>query len=186
MGTDIDSALDEVYYGRHNRHDGGIPASLGARTIFDIKRAHQRMLKQQESERLERERRQKRKRAREEAQRRYLEESEAIAKKRAETDETFRIYERRRLQTHSEISLWQEEGWVAWWAALRLASRNEFVREADYNETDPAADTVRYMLLRSLLKQLSLFHGFSENTGRSVAAAIFVRGLASWNLHKTD
>jgi hypothetical protein len=178
MGTDLDAALDEVYYGRHCRHDGGIPASLGARTSYDIKWAHQRMLKRQAKEREDLERQEKKARARDYA----VECAERRTRAQVRVDKQAKIVERRHDKARHEVSLWQEEGWEPWWKLLTLAARKSWIQQADYNETGVGADTVRYLLIQTHLKELALEHGFSEKMAKAVAAAIFSKGFASWSL----
>jgi hypothetical protein len=182
MGTDIDAALDEIYYGRHCRLNGGIPASLGARTSYDIKYAHQRLLKRQAAERLELERQEKKKAAREHA----VECAARRSRAQVKVDLQVQVFERRRRRAANKVSLWQEEGWEAWWSLLQLAARKWWIQQADYNETGDGADTVRYLLLQTHLKELALEHGFSEKTGKAVAAAIFINGFVSWSLVAKD
>ena len=181
MGTDLDAALDEVYYGRHCRHDGGIPASLGARTSYDIKWAHQRMLKRQAKEREELERQ-----AHEEANKARRQYAVECAERRTHAqvrvDEQAQIFERRCDKARHEVRLWQDEGWEPWWKLLTLAARKSQIQKADFNETGVGADSVRYLLIQAHLKELALEHGHSEKMAKAVAAAIFTQGFAAWSL----
>ena len=180
MGTDIDAALDEVYYGRNNRHDGGIPASLGARTSYDIKYAHQRMRKRQEAERVEAQRQAKKDRAHKKAlERIHLQEIAQTARVAAhqKAHEEAWCIERRRQVARNEVFLWQREGWEPWWELLGLAARKPAIQQADYNETGAEADTVRYFLLQAHVKEVALERGYSENMAKAVAAAIFIKGI---------
>jgi hypothetical protein len=186
MGTDLDSALDEIYYGRHCRHNGGIPASLGARTSYDIKYAHQRLLKRQEVERLEHVRKVKARKRRLKREAAEVQAKEIRQARLAQSNQQIAIFERRRDRARSEVSLWQEDGWEAWWELLQLASRKWWIQQADYNETGAGADTVRYLLLQAHLKELAHERGFPEKTGLAVAASIFVQGFASWSLVGKD
>jgi hypothetical protein len=187
MGTNIEAAIDQAFYGRNNRHDGGIPASLGARTSYDIKYAHQRMLKRQAAERVEKDRLEQQ-RKREETNAflscRAVESAALRSQQQAKVDWQVRILERRQKRASLEVALWQDEGWEPWWELLRLAARNHWIQQADYNETGEGADTVRYLLLQTHLKDLANRHGFSEKIAKAVAAAIFVNGFAQWNLQQ--
>ena len=189
MGTDIDSALDEVYYGRHCRHDGGIPASLGARTSYDIKYAHQRMLKRQNAERLEKDRLEQQRHLQERnafLSCRAIECAELRSRAQAKVNQQIRILERRKERVSLDVSLWQDYGWESWWELLRIAARKPRIQQADYNETGASADNVRYLLLHAHLEELADKEGFSIKTARAVAAAIFVNGFAQWNLVGKD
>jgi hypothetical protein len=189
MGTDIDAALDEVYYGRHNRHDGGIPVSLGARTSYDIKYAHQRLLKRQAAEKLEADRLEAQRQQQERnafLSCRAVESCKLRSQHQAKVDRQVQILDRRRQRARLEVSLWQDHGWEPWWELLRLAARKRWIQQADYNEAGDSADTVRYLLLQAHIKELAEENGFHEQVAKAVAAAIFVNGFACWNLADSD
>jgi hypothetical protein len=191
MGTNLEAAIDEAINGRHNRHDGGIPASLGARTSYDVKYAHQRMLKRKEAERVELERKERKRNQETTAAffsfREPLPSAGLRRQQQDKIDAQVRVLERRKERVKLDVSLWQDYGWESWWELLRIAARKRKIQQADYNETDEKSDEVRYLLLHAHLEELADEEGFSIKTARAVAASIFVNGFAQWNLaHRDD